>query len=140
MNEHTTRGSTPQERRASRRYLWEIAAGAVGFLVTFLFLPELFPTKPGSPAAVAVALVPLVPVVWMAVALVRHVRRVDEFQRGLLLLSLAIGFGAAMLISLAIVFLSTAGVVVPQPEWWVFIGGMAVWGVSVAIVFARATR
>lgn len=140
MNEHTTRGSTPQERRASRRYMLEIAAGAVGFLVTFLFLPELFPTEPGSPAAVVVALVPLVPVVWIAIALIRHVRRVDELQRGVIVLSLAIGFGAAMLISLAVVFLSTAGVVVPQPEWWVFLGGMAVWGVSIGVVSFRATR
>ena len=140
MRANTDRGSTPQERRASLRYLWEIAAGAIGFLVTFLFLPEIVRTEPGSAAGVVVALVPLVPVVWIAVALIRHVGRVDELQRGLLLLSLAIGFGAAMLISLVIVFLSTAAIVVDQPEWWVFIGGMAVWGVSVAIVFARATR
>lgn len=140
MRDDTTRGSTPQERQASLKYLWEIAAGAVGFLVTFLFLPDLLPTDPGSGAAVVVALIPLVPVVWIAIALIRHVRRVDELQRGVILLSLAVGFGAAMLISLAIVFLSTAGVAVPQPEWWVFIGGMAVWGVTIGVVSFRATR
>jgi hypothetical protein len=140
MRANTDRGSTPQERRASLRYLWEIAAGAVGFLVTFLFLPEVVPTEPGSVAGVVVALVPLVPVIWIAVALIRHVDRVDELQRGLLLLSLAIGFGAAMLISLVVVFLSTAAITVEHPEWWVFIGGMAVWGVSIGVLSYRANR
>lgn len=131
---------TRGERRASQRYMWEIGAGAVAFLFLFLFLPDLVPAEPGSAASIVVALVPLLPVLGMAVAVMRHVHRVDELQRMLLLRSLAVAFGVAMLIALTIAFLSTAGVRVAFTEWYVFIGGMAAFGVVAGVLSLRANR
>lgn len=132
--------STVSERRAARRYMWEIAAGAVGFMLVFLFLPAIVQAEPGSALSVVIALVPVIPVGWIAVALIRHILRVDEFQRRIVIDSLAIGFGAAMLIALCVAFLSTAAISVSYPEWWVFIGGMATWGIAITVLSVRAGR
>ena len=139
MNEKGAR-TTAGERRAATRYMWEIMAGAIGFLVTFLFLPRFFAPPAGSLGSIALALVPLVPVLWIVIALTRHIRRIDELQRGIAQLSLAIAFGAAMLIALTVAFLSTAGIAVSFPEWWVFIGGMGVWGITIGVLSMRASR
>ena len=134
------RGRTSHEQRSTRRYMWEIGAGAIAFLVLFLFLPPLIPTESGSPASIVIALVPLLPVAWIVIAVASYIRRLDELHRPLALQSLALGFGAAMLIALTVAFLSTADITVLYPEWWVFIGGMSVFGVSFALLTARASR
>jgi hypothetical protein len=136
----TTTTRTRKEQEGSRRYLWEIAGGAIVFLVLFLFLPELIRTEKGSTESILVALVPLVPVVWMVVAVARHIGRIDEFQKIFVFQSLAIGFAAAMLIAITVAFLSTADVTVAYPEWYVFIGGMSVWGISMGVLSFRASR
>lgn len=133
-------GRTRKERQATRRYAIELGTGSIAFLALFLFLPELVPTEQGSVSSVAVALLPLVPVLWMIIAVARHIGRMDEFQRVLITQSFAIGFAAAMLIALTIAFLSGAGILVPYPEWFVFIGGMAVWSLALWVLFGRAGR
>lgn len=139
MKEKTQR-TTARERQVSTRYMWEIMAGAIGFLITFLFLPRILTPSPGSLGSIVLALVPIIPVLWMVIALVRHVHRIDELQRGIVQLSLAIAFGATMLIALTIAFLSTAGITVSYPEWWVFVGGMGVWGTTIGLLSIRASR
>lgn len=132
--------STTRERQISTRYMWEVMAGAVGFLVTFLFIPQFFSPASASLGSILLALIPLIPVLWIMIALVRHIRRIDELQRGIVQLSLAIAFAATMLIAFTIALLSTAGVTVQYPEWWVFIGGMGIWGIVIGALSFRASR
>lgn len=131
---------TPAERRAARRYMWEVGAGALGFMILFLVLPRVIQVEDGTPGSIVMALAPLAPVCWIAIALVRHVRRVDELQRTLVWQSFALGFGAAMLIALTIALLGTAGITVAHTEWYVFIGGMVTWGVTICALSFRASR
>lgn len=133
-------GRTPAERRVGRRYVWEFGVGIGAFVLLFLVLPRLVVAEPGSGESVVIALTPLVPIVWMVIAMARHVRRVDELQRALLLRSFAVGFGAAMVITLAIALVSSAGVDTRHSEWAVFIGGMTAWGLSIAVFSFRANR
>lgn len=141
MNEtNATNGRTPSERRVGGRYLWEFSIGIVGYVVLFLVLPRIVHTQPGTTMSVVVALVPLLPVLWIVVAIARHLRRVDEFQRLLFLQSFTIGFGVAMLIALAVALLNGVDVSTPSPEWLIFIGGMSAWGISLAALSIRASR
>lgn len=120
--------------------MWEVGAGVVAFVVLFLFLPGAVRTEVRTPASILIALLPLTSVLWITIAVARHIRRVDEFQRIFVLQSFAIGFAAAMLIALTIAFLSTAGITVAYPEWYVFIGGMSLWGISISVLSFRASR
>lgn len=133
-------GRTPTELRAARRYMWGIAMSSFAFLLLFLVLPSLVNAKDGSALSIVVALAPMLAVIWMLVSVFRLVRRVDEFQRGMILSSFAIGFATAMLIALTIAFLRPVGIVNEYTEWWVFIGGMSSWGVALTLFSMRANR
>lgn len=140
MNTNESGGRTPTERRAGRRYTWEFFAGMAAFLLTFLFLPQLVRTEQGSTLSIFIALVPILPVLWIAIALLRHLRRMDERQRLLFLQSLSVGFAVAMVIAVSVGLVSTAGVDTRYSEWAIYIGGMSAWGISLAIFNARANR
>ncbi|QEW03023.1 hypothetical protein [Microbacterium lushaniae] len=139
-NDDDLRGRTRAERSAGRRYVGEFTIGVAAYLLLFLVLPRLVVTEPGSAWSVVIALTPIAPVLWMVIAMARHVRRVDELQRALLLHSFTVGFGAAMLIALAIALVTGAGIDTRHSEWAVFIGGMAAWGVSLGAFSFRANR
>lgn len=79
------------------------------------------------------AVLPVLPALWVIRAAVRHVRRVDDYQRGLLLQGLAVGFGVAMIASVTLGFLEIAGLDVPVTGWIVYGAGMVGWAVATGI-------
>ncbi|MCW4458810.1 hypothetical protein [Microbacterium sp. MPKO10] len=115
------------DRAVTRRYLLELAPGIVGFLALFLAITTWGDLESGKPWNFILAVSPIVPILWMIVAVVRHVRRIDEFQQILILQSFALGFGVAMLTALAIALIGMTGIVVIGTEWYVFILGMTAW-------------
>jgi hypothetical protein len=62
-----------------------------------------------SPWRFVWALAPVLPAAWTVHVVLRHVRRVDEYQKLLLLQSLAVGFAVAMLAAITLGFLAIAG-------------------------------
>ena len=116
-----------RESTIGRRYILEFLPGIAGFVLLFLGVPALVDLKSGNWWDVPLALLPILPVLWMGIAFSRHVRRVDDYQRRLIMLGLALAFAATMLTSIVIMLLPTAGVAVAGAEWWVFAVGMAVW-------------
>lgn len=133
-------GRTAAERAGVRRYVMEIGSGVIAFAMLFLVLPQFLETGPHTLWGIVVALLPLLPVGWIAVAVIRHVRRVDELFRALFVKSAAVGFMAAMLIALTIAFLRPTGVHLEYSEWWIFVGGMGTWGIGAAVLSLRAGR
>ncbi|MDW3216988.1 MAG: hypothetical protein R8F63_00135 [Acidimicrobiales bacterium] len=85
----------------------------------------------------ALMLSPLLPAMWGVRAVVRQLRRVDEYQRTLQLEAMAAGFAAAMIAALTLGFLGVAGVASRSTGWIVYGAGMATWAV-VAFGQARA--
>jgi hypothetical protein len=83
-----------------------------------------------SPWRFVRALAAALPVAWTVRAVVRHARRVDEFQRLLLLQSIAVGFAAAMLGAVTLGFLTVAGLRLEDAPWFVFGAGMLGWALS----------
>jgi hypothetical protein len=71
-----------------------------------------------------------VPLVLATIAVVRHVRRSDEYQRLLTYRALAIAFAVTMVTSVVIALVTSAGFTVnPELTSWVpFLVGMFTWG------------
>lgn len=76
------------------------------------------------------ALLPVIPTLWMVRAVLHHVRRIDEYQQLLLLQGLGVGFAVAMLSSVTVGFLTTAGLALPAAGWIIYGAGMAGWGLA----------
>lgn len=132
--------TTQRERRAAVRYVWELSAGIAAFLILFLLLPSWWTTTPGTWPHLMVVLLPIVPLVWVVIALWRHLGNVDEMQRSVLIHSLAFGFAASMLATIAIALLRGEGIPVPGGEWIIFIAGMASWGFAIPVNMMKSSR
>lgn len=87
-----------------------------------------------GPARWAWALAPTLPAAWIVRAVVRHLHRLDDYQRLLELQGLGVGFAVAMLSAVGVGFLAIAGLPAVAAGWIVFTAGMAAW-----IVAAMAT-
>jgi hypothetical protein len=72
-------------------------------------------------------LVPVIPMIGVAFALYRAVQRADEYGRIVMLECMALGFGAAMIASMALGFLGGIGVAWTFGGWLVFGVGMTAW-------------
>ena len=67
----------------------------------------------------------------------RHVRRADEYQRERLLAGLAVGFAVAMLASITLGILQSAGFELEGSGFWIYLVGMLAWGISAAVAGRR---
>ena len=129
--------SPTTERNRSRAYLIEFGSGMLAYLV-FLGATLLWGQLDGdSPRRLLWALLPVLPALWIVVAIVRHLRRIDEYQRYLLLQGLGAGFGIAMVASVTLGFLSIAGLTVPMMGWIIFGLGMLGWIVTTSVLKKR---
>ena len=118
------------DQQRSRAYGVEFGISMAAYVVATLVVSRWGGLDGDSSARYWWALVPVLPSIGMVIALVRHLRRCDEYQRHLLLLGLSAGFGTAMLASITLGWLGVAGLVVPMGHWIVFGAGMTVWGLT----------
>ena len=125
------------ERSTSRRFLLELGIGMLGYLVALAATVIWGHLDGTSPWRFAWALLPVIPMLWIVIVLLRHIRRIDEYQRFLLLQGLGVGFGVAMIASITLGFLAIAGLVVPIMGWIIFGLGMLGWIITTAVVRAR---
>ncbi len=95
-NELDTAGESRGDRERTRAYLREFLA-AIGGYVLVLVVVLLWGGVGGHSAWRFVwAVLPAVPAAGVVWAVVRHVRRIDDYQRRVLLEGLAVGFALAM--------------------------------------------
>lgn len=83
------------------------------------------------------AVLPVIPALWIVRAVLRHVRRIDDYQRLLLLQALGGGFAVAMIASVTMAFLEIAGLSIPGVGWIIYGAGMLGWIISGAVVGRR---
>ena len=124
-------GDTARTRAYFRDFLPGIGAYLL-VLAAVLVWGELDGT---SPARWAWALAPVLPAAWIVWSVVRHLHRLDDYQRLLLLQGLAVGFAVAMLTAVTVGFLGIAGLPMMAAGWVVYAAGMVAW-----LVAAAATR
>jgi hypothetical protein len=118
------------DRSRTRAYLREFWPGifVYGALLTAsLIWGDLDGT---SPWRFVWALLPVLPALWIVRALLQHLRRVDDYQRMLLLQGLGVGFAIAMIASLTLGFLGIAGLPMRLSGWVVYTAGMLGWLVT----------
>lgn len=121
--------------RADRRYRQEFAAAVVLYLVV-LFLTRGIMQGVRDPWEVAVALAPLGPVVLMFLAALRWWKNTDEFNKQLVLQSLAIAGVVTALAAVTYGFLENDRL--PRPSaWWTYVSFMFSWLVATQILRLR---
>lgn len=122
------------DTRNARIYLREFGIGMVGYLVA-VGLAVTF--GDGGPRYLW-ALLPLVPSIWIGWAVWRHLNRLDEYQRVLLLGQFAIGFAAMIATSLTLALLSSTGLSLQAGPWIIYGSGMIAWGIAAIVTNRRA--
>ena len=125
------------DRRRTRAYLREFVPGIVAYMLVLVAALRWGGLDGTSPWRLVWAVLPVLPMIWIAVAVVRHLRRIDEYQRGKLLSGFAVGFAVAMLGSITLGILGTAGVHLEGEPFWIYAAGMVGWGVASAVVGRR---
>lgn len=91
------------------------------------------------------AALPVLPALWVVRAVLRHLHRVDEYQRLLTLRGLGVGFSIAMVTAVTGGFLGIAGLE-PAPFplatgcWIVYGAGMLGWAITTGVLNRRAAR
>ena len=120
--------------RAYNREFWPSMAAYALVLVAVLSWGGL---DGESPWRFVWALAPVLPAAWTVRAVFRHVRRIDEYQKLLLIQSLAVGFAVAMLTAISLGFLAIAGLRLDDAPWIVYGAGMLGWGLTGVCVGRR---
>ena len=118
-------------RTYTRELLVAMAAYAAAVFVTVKLTPDVDPVL-----RVPFVLIPLIPSAFALRAYLRFLGRMDELGRRIQLEALAIGFGAAGMLTFAYGFLENAGF--PQLSYiWVFPVMIFLWGIGGAIATRR---
>jgi hypothetical protein len=90
-----------------------------------------------SPWRFVWAVLPVLPTLLVVRASVRHVRRLDEYQRRVMLEGLAVGFALAMVCALTVGMLGVAGLALPMAGWIIYGVGMLGWAIAGGIADRR---
>ncbi|WP_427005788.1 hypothetical protein [Pseudarthrobacter sp. H2] len=125
------------DRARSRAYQLEFWAGIVAYAVVLSGVLLWGDLDGDSPWRFLWAVLPVLPGLWIVRAVVRHVRRIDDYQRLLLLQGFGGGFAVAMIVSVTLAFLEIAGLRVPGVGWIIYGAGMLGWIITGAVVGRR---
>ena len=121
---------------ASRAYARELFTAIGAYVVAVFVSIGLLRGGVDPIYRIPLALLPIVPAGFALVAYLRFLGRMDELGRRIQLEALAIGFGAAGMLTFAYGFLENAGF--PQLSYlWVFPLMIALWGVGGAVTARR---
>lgn len=121
------------DARNRSAYHRDFVPGIVGYAVVLAVVLSLVGDRVDEPGEWALLMLPIVPALWVLRAVLRHLRRIDEYQRLLQLEALATGFGVAMIASLTLGFVGVGGVATRAAGWIVYGVGMASWGLVAAV-------
>jgi hypothetical protein len=125
------------DRARSRAYHLEFWPGIIAYAVILTGVLLWGNLDGESPWRFLWAVLPVIPALWIVRAVLRHVRRVDDYQRLLLLQALGGGFAVAMITSITMAFLEIAGLRVDGVGWIIYGTGMLGWIITAAVVGRR---
>jgi hypothetical protein len=118
------------DRANARAYSREFWPGMAAYALVLTAVLTWADLDGHSPWRFVWALAPVLPAAWTVRTVVRQVHRVDEYQRLLLLRSLAVGFAVAMLAAITLGFLAIAGLRLVDAPWIVVGAGMLGWALT----------
>lgn len=121
------------ENQIKNAYLREFLPAIIGYGGVLATIVVIVDFDTAGSWKYAVALLPVIPALWGVVAVGRHVQRVDEYQRLVLLRGLAGGFGVGMITAITLGFLAMAGLEASKAiPWLIYSAGMLGWLVTAA--------
>ena len=138
MDDKYTTERTDVERQAARTYLREFLPAIIGYSLVLALIMVVVDFENAGAWKYAVALLPMIPAAWGAVAIGRHLRRVDELQRMVMVSGLSVGFGVAMVTAMTFGFLAMAGLDVGRVSpWIIYSAGLIGWMVGSGMASRR---
>jgi len=127
--------ATNPTTQAQRRYLIEFTIAIVAYFVV-LFATRIAFRSLSGPWEPVVALLPVVPVIAVFVAVVRWLQATDEFNRRIIVDSLAIAGGITALLAATYGFAESD--LLPRPSaWWTWCVFMFAWAICAMILRRR---
>lgn len=120
------------DRARAWSYQRDFWPGIIGYLVV-LAAVQVWGNLDGHSAwRYLWAVLPVLPALWIVRAVWRHVGRIDDYQRLLLLRGLAGGFAVAMITAVTVGLLDITGLfsALPIAGWIIFGAGMMGWVVA----------
>jgi hypothetical protein len=129
--------NTSVEQRQRAAYTRDMVPAIVGYALVLAVALSLVGDEVDSLGEWSLLLLPVVPALWGVRAVVRHLRRVDEYQRLLQLEAMAAGFGVAMITAVTIGFVGVGGAATRAAGWIVYGAGMVTWAL---VASAQARR
>jgi hypothetical protein len=127
--------ATNPATQAQRRYLLEFTLAIVAYMAVLVGTRYFFRNVIG-PLETVLALLPMVPVIFVFIAVLRFLAGTDEFQRRIVVDSLAIAGGATALIALTYGFVE--GDPLPRPSaFWTWTVFMVLWLISSFVLRLR---
>lgn len=124
---------TALEREHRSAYLRDFLPSMVGYAIVLAVALSLINDEVDRLWEWALVMAPIVPALWGVRAIVRHLRRVDEYQRMIQLEAMAAAFGVSMVAAITIGFVGVAGTATVLAGWIVYSVGMLSWAVVVAL-------
>lgn len=115
------------DRINSRRYLMEKLGAVLFYTIAVLTSVRLLEQQHLTGLSkVLVALLPVPGVVMLFIAMARHLARIDELQRQILIEGFAVAGGMTAMLAMTATFIENAGFANP-PSWWWFVCFMVIW-------------
>jgi hypothetical protein len=130
-------GQSRGDRAKARAYLRDFLPAMLTYIVVLALVLVFGDLGGTSPWRFVWAVLPVLPVIWMAVAVIRHLRRLDDYQQRLNLQALGVGFAVAMSAAVSMGLLESAGLQTQAIGWIIFGAGMAGWGITAIVVGRR---
>lgn len=125
------------ERRQTRRYLMEAAPALVVALTPVVALAAQGTRGFPPPVPLLLVAVAILGALWFLLAVVRHLRRADEYEQQRLRATFSWAFGAAMLAAFVLAVLGLAGVLIDHADLIIFAVGMTGWLLAGALMGRR---
>ena len=121
------------DRARTRAYARDFVPAMAAYVVAIVVVTVWGGLDGDGPWRFAWALLPVLPVLGVVRAVVRGLRRSDEYAQLVQLRGLAVGFGVAVVACVVLGMLQLAGLVVPVAPWLVVGAAMTSWAVAAAV-------
>ena len=125
------------DRERAAAYNLDFWPGMIGYGVVLAGVLAWGGLDGTSPWRYFWVVLPVLPALWVLRAVVRHLGRIDDYQRQLFYRGLSVGFGAAMIVSLTAGFAMIAGLTWTGLPWVIYGAGMLGWVVGQAVASKR---
>ena len=125
------------DRERGRAYARDFVPSMVGYVVVLGVVMAWGHLDGTSSWRYLWAVLPVLPALGVVRAVLRHARRVDEYQQRLLFEGIGLGFALSMVAAVTLGFLGIAGLDVRLGGWAVYVVGMLGWVVGSATAAKR---